>query len=484
RSLALPMGPGRTYTNATLSFSYRRENWDATDSMTIRVSTNQFASQSNLVSTIDGRVGTDAAYTNVSANLAALLGANLALRIQAGPNFDNNDRINFDFVTITYSGYDIATNPATLYASNVQIVVVSNLAAGPTNLLENYSLAPGSNVSLRLRATLDVPLAATQFVNVATVTNAKSATRTAAVTNFSVAYSVGGRVWHDTNNNGIQDPTETNSFANVPVALMRTNGTVFQSVVTDAEGDYLSTNVVPGDYYALYDLTAFSTNDYLLSPANAGSDDALDSDATYGEIGDFAGTDDFTVSMGQTNLTIDVGFDPPEPTLVVLYSFTAGDESGQVVVRWRTASEENTVGFFVERLDSGQWVRVNHEIIYAKGEDGFGASYERVDSGAEAGGTYIYRLVEVETDGIGIHGPFERTATALEFVSPISSGPNGVLLRWLSRADEYYEILRSTNLIRGFELLELDIPATPPENEYLDTNPGPIGIYLIQMDDE
>ncbi len=178
------------------------------------------------------------------------------------------------------------------------------------------------------------------------------------------------------------------------------------------------------------------------------------------------------------------------PTRVVLYSFTLDVENGVVVARWRTASEQQTVGFWLERQDGNAWVRMNDEIIYARGEDGLGASYARVDSGAAPGGTYVYRLIELENDGgRQIHGPFERIAGALTFKddNPITQAENGMVLRWLSREDEFYRILRSTNLLEGldgFRPVATGIPATPPVNEYLDQDAGSLGIYTIQVDEE
>ena len=154
-------------------------------------------------------------------------------------------------------------------------------------------------------------------------------------------------------------------------------------------------------------------------------------------------------------------YDGSDPTAVVLYTFTAGAEDGQVVVRWRTASEANTVGFWVERKEGEAWVRVNSEIVYAQG-DGMGASYSLVDAGAESGGTYTYRLVEVETAGEQVYGPFERTATELGFRA---------LWRWMGTGSSplaepggrNLPDLRSTNIS----------PATPPENEYRDEDAAP-----------
>ena len=178
------------------------------------------------------------------------------------------------------------------------------------------------------------------------------------------------------------------------------------------------------------------------------------------------------------------------PTRVVLYNFTLGAENGAVVARWRTASEARTVGFWLERQVGADWVRINEEIVYAHGENGMGASYALVDPGAAPGGTYVYRLIELENDnGRQTYGPFARTASALGFAAdnPIELGPDGVWIRWLSREDEFYRILRSTNLlegIEGFRPIATGISATPPENRYLDEGAGSIGMYMIQVEEK
>jgi len=178
------------------------------------------------------------------------------------------------------------------------------------------------------------------------------------------------------------------------------------------------------------------------------------------------------------------------PTRVVLYNFSLAAENGVVVARWHTASESETVGFYLERQEGNAWMQVNSLILYARGQDGLGAAYALVDPGAVPGGTYVYRLIELESDGNRqIHGPFQRTAAMMDFTeeNPIATTDRGVLLRWLSRADEYYRILRSTNLLagkEGFRPIATGIPATPPENEYLDEDAGRIGMYLIQSEEE
>ena len=173
-----------------------------------------------------------------------------------------------------------------------------------------------------------------------------------------------------------------------------------------------------------------------------------------------------------------------EPTSVVLYYLRAGIENDQVVIRWQTASEDNTAGFWLEREENGNWVRVQGGFVYSEGANGSGASYTLVDAGASPGGTYHYRLVEIETDGtVEVYGPFERTASAFEMRSPVSVVDGRVEIRWLSRADEVYEILRATNLMSGFEVYQSGIVATPPENTAYDDTPADQVYYRVRIEE-
>ena len=146
----------------------------------------------------------------------------------------------------------------------------------------------------------------------------------------------------------------------------------------------------------------------------------------------------------------DVVYSNESPALVVLYSFSVADEGGVVVVRWRTASENDTVGFYVERWDGEQFVRLNSEPIFSP-QNGMGNSYSFTDVTAVPGNTYTYRLIEIEGDcEMEMYGPFDRTASALQIQPPITAGSDGMVIRWLSREDEAYNILRATDLLTGF----------------------------------
>jgi len=82
------------------------------------------------------------------------------------------------------------------------------------------------------------------------------------VTNIDFGYyipaSVGDRVWDDTNGDGVQDPGEP-GMANVKVILTLTDGATLVKI-TDANGNYLFTDLVPGSYTISIDSSTLPIN--------------------------------------------------------------------------------------------------------------------------------------------------------------------------------------------------------------------------------
>jgi hypothetical protein len=112
--------------------------------------------------------------------------------------------------------------------------------------------------------------------------------------------SLGGRAFSDADSDGIQDAGEA-GIAGVTVRLLTDSGVGLVAVTTtDANGLYSFGNIAAGSYRVRFD-----TPDLLLtSPGNRGSDDTLDSDPINGT------TDIYTLTVGQTNSTVDAGFMP------------------------------------------------------------------------------------------------------------------------------------------------------------------------------
>lgn len=275
--------------------------------MTIEVSTNGFAGQSELVYTVPGGSITDPSFIPISANITAFMGADLAVRIQAGNKFSNNDECHFDFITITPSGYDTQNQPQLVYTNGMTVNVISNLAtATPTNLLVNYSLPAGTSVTIRIQATLDVPLVSTQLINVATAQTPTTPPAVAAVTNYAISHSVGDWVWFDADGNGIQDSGEA-GLADVTVRLYSAASNLVAETASGGDGAYGFSGLPAGAYF----LEFVTPTNYLATAQNQGSNDALDSDVDPAT----GRTAVFTLSGGANDTSRDAGFYQPSSSL-------------------------------------------------------------------------------------------------------------------------------------------------------------------------
>jgi fimbrial isopeptide formation D2 family protein/uncharacterized repeat protein (TIGR01451 family) len=113
---------------------------------------------------------------------------------------------------------------------------------------------------------------------------------------------LGDYVWHDTNADGIQDPSEA-PFPGVTVELRNGAGTLVGTQVTDADGAYSFTGLTPGDYTVTFVRPA----GYVFTERGAGSDNAVDSNpATATGV-----TATVTLAAGDYDPTIDAGLYRP-----------------------------------------------------------------------------------------------------------------------------------------------------------------------------
>jgi hypothetical protein len=84
----------------------------------------------------------------------------------------------------------------------------------------------------------------------------------------------------------------------------------------------------------------------------------------------------------------------PIVTAVAFRSASAVRTHHAVVVRWKTASEADTIGYNVYRLMKGKLVRANKHLILVHG-----GSYSFTDSKAPSARSLRYRIAAVHTDG-------------------------------------------------------------------------------------
>ncbi len=458
---------------ATLSFDYRRDGLEAGEYVAVQMSSNGTAGTFTEIGRFNG-AATDVAYSEFSYDIGAWISTATVVRFVSPAGMDATDVLWIDDVQIETE-------------RRVQAAVPGG---APPNLVSGLMLMPGESATLTFAATVNAPAVVTQLVNSASVTSDQMTnprTDTAENPVDPDWAAVGDRVWLDVNGNGVQNSTETNGVADIPVALMDTNGMVVAAQMTSAAGLYFFENLVPGTYYLRFDLSNLDTNYVVLAPALASGDPALDSDATAGGIGGYAWTTNFVLSGSQTNLTLDLGLAPLGATraeLVDVWGEWRGDAG---FVAWRTASEWDTAGFRVYRVDpeTGAETRLNEDwVLAAMCEDS--AEYALAVPGAETGTTGFYRLEEAElTGGTVDHGtheirfvvppPAPKAAPAAKAVPvdvrPLKrAGPSPVLKVLFQREGLYGVALQA--IAAGLGLALEDVQALAEANQLAFTEQG------------
>jgi uncharacterized repeat protein (TIGR01451 family) len=213
--------------------------------------------------------------------------------------------------------------------------------------------------------------------------------------------SVTGRIWNDTDNDGLIDNPGESGIAGVTIALLQ-GGNVINTTSAAADGTYSFNGLPSGNY------TVQITDSNGVLSGYIGT-----YEKTEGTTSPFNSQEIIDLTAGNQTL-VNFGYViPVVPTHVVLSSFSAYVIDGQVVVEWETAFEHNTLGFYLMRLDTaaGKYLSVSQGLLPGLITDPRGGVYSLIDRGAFPGGTYQYTLVEVERDGRQIvYGPFSVSA--------------------------------------------------------------------------
>jgi hypothetical protein len=111
--------------------------------------------------------------------------------------------------------------------------------------------------------------------------------------------TVGNRVWHDQNGDGLQNSNEL-GILNVTVRLFTASGTLVGTAITNSAGEYQIESVAPGTYYMQF----VAPDGYEYTFAKRGAETS-DSDVITGKVP--GGTALFTIAAGETNLNYDAG---------------------------------------------------------------------------------------------------------------------------------------------------------------------------------
>jgi len=233
------------FTNATLSFDYRRESMDGGQSVSVSASSNGGSSWTVLTN-LSG-AATDADYITVSnLNLNAYRTTNFAVRFLANSSMDDNDRAWIDNVQVTVMGNN-----------------VTNIGGTPPLLFSNYGISSGQSVRVTFNATINGDISSSQVVNRAFINSfASPAPLEASVTNIVVLpqrSEIAGYVRNDLNADGNTANTSYPGISGIPVTLYTdpnrdgnpADGAIVASTNTDVNGYFYLGSFLSNSYVIL-----------------------------------------------------------------------------------------------------------------------------------------------------------------------------------------------------------------------------------------
>jgi uncharacterized repeat protein (TIGR01451 family) len=302
----------------------------------------------NVILTYDGVDGDPSTIDHSNLNVDLLAGDAQAFQFLAGSQPGNSITVDVfsgagNFSTLT------ETLPETVGAVPTEIMILrfSDFAIGGgtgADFANVTALRIQVNAALSSDAQIDLTQTITPFLSTQNFANLNP-------------MSIGNQVWRDTNNNGLLDPGETGISGALIELYEDTNSngsfdsgidTLIASTNTDASGNYLFENILPGDYLAVIPLSNFGAGQALeghsastgLDPVPAPNTDVDDDNngvflagigvITNGVLTLTAGGEPDGAD-GNSNLRLDFGF-VPEMDLSVQKTANAGSfASGEEV---------------------------------------------------------------------------------------------------------------------------------------------------------
>jgi len=197
-------------------------------------------------------------------------------------------------------------------------------------LPDGFAFSPADQGDDALDSDADPDTGTTAFVDL--IAGVNNITIDAGIFQFA---SLGDRVFLDADGNGVQDDGDA-GVAGVPVQVFTEEGALFATTTTDANGDYLFSNLPAGTYF----VQATLPGGVVFTRFDQGVDDAADSD-----IDPLLGrTDLITLLAGVIVDTVDIGITEP---VTFSNSVFRDDDSDGI----QDADEEGIPGVIVNVLD-------------------------------------------------------------------------------------------------------------------------------------
>ena len=212
----------------------------------------------------------------------------------------------------------------------------------------------------------------------------------------AAGYSISGTVFNDVNNNGVDNSREP-PIPGTTVYLYRQlpDGSLvlIGTTVANGIGDYLFTDLPPGNYVVSTDALSTTANGFFQTTQTGASNPVQPVTITNANVID----QDFGY------------YRPPVAALSASLDYFKAEVQGRnVLLTWATLNEVDLLGFNLYRAQSqnGPWTKLNATIIAAQNPGSTqGNVYQWTDPNL-ADGQYWYRLDWVESTGsaTGRHG--------------------------------------------------------------------------------
>gem|GEM_PF-2088673 len=390
-------GPG------TLSFSYRRIDMEAGETVSVEVSDG--AGTSQVIFTTPAGVGsgsTDGAFVNISLPVPqALLTAATTVRIfssaGATPTLDN---VCFNFITLeapsavaipaTLVGWVDFDRSGTFDAGEQQVLDTSGglVVDGVTENMLMWTgfggdIITGGMTYARFRLSTD-PVLAASTPPTGALFDGEVEDYLLQINLSPATASLGDRVFSDVDGDGVQgNPADEPGIPGVTVRLLDPDNGFAEiaSTMTDENGDYLFDNLAADNYVVEFVRPA----GFVSSPQDNGGTPATDSDADVVS----GRTDTVVLGAGQTNLDVDAGFifDNPNGAFCVAIADNGGSGDPDTLYR--------------QNLDTGVW-----ESVGATGTTGIETTTFAIDQTLYAADAGIVGTVNMAT---GVFTPLQTT---------------------------------------------------------------------------
>jgi len=204
--------------------------------------------------------------------------------------------------------------------------------------------------------------------------------------------TLGNSVFFDGNSNGIADPNEF-GMSDVTIEIYNANsGQMVDSQTSNNDGSYLFDYLQKDDYY----LKVVPPADFIVTIANAGNDDDMDSDIDNTNGPNTSAT--FSLTPGMRIDNVDIGFVEGITVAVDWISIEGENKGDYNQIDWAVAFQNNTEYFEIERRTPEETSFNVIDIVETNNLTSV-AQYQYRDTEIEGHPLTYYRIVELDING-------------------------------------------------------------------------------------